>query len=373
MFKGNKILCLSIALLFSILFTSCSSSQTELSEELYTPTEHNYKTTILEKGDFTSSISSAADIVFAYDRILYYDKTAYFIEFLVEEEDLVKKGDALASFYTDTSTVPLEEKKLELNRTQNEISTLTESYNENKNISNQILANLEKDSFDYKLEELSLQKAKVEYDKAYFSAQERIKSLNEEISELTEELSTGYLLAPFDGLVLGLSNTVREDDLVTNNSELIRLVSIDKVLLTASTDSEFRYGNEVIASTKVLGEDLSFTGHVISSPLILSQELSENETYIGIDFTDPNNYISQDIQEMIWGFNSRITLETETEFLSDVLLLDKSAVEKENGKNVVNILEDDIVKKRYITSSFDNSDYYIVSDGLYEGQIVLTE
>ena len=61
------------------------------------------------------------------------------------------------------------------------------------------------------------------------------------------------------------------------------------------------------------------------------------------------------------------------EELQDVLLVDWRAVDSENGKSYVYVLEDDMVQKRYVAPGLNNREKVWILDGLHEGQTVIAD
>ena len=56
-----------------------------------------------------------------------------------------------------------------------------------------------------------------------------------------------------------------------------------------------------------------------------------------------------------------------------MLLVDWRAVDSENGKSYVYVLEDDMVQKRYVAPGLNNREKVWILDGLHEGQTVIAD
>ncbi len=367
MFRGK--FTILILLLLSTLFVSCDSDDAILDEELFVPTEFSYETKSLEIGNYIDESTSQTDIVFAHDRELYYDGHAYFSEFFVRADQMVKKGDRLASFYTENSAVPLEEKQIELRREQDSITSLTQSYNTQYRINSEILGTLTAGTEDYTIQLLSMEKERFSYEQNIFVTQNNIDRLTEEIAEIREEMDTQYLLAPFDGMIV-MTGFLEAGDLVDPTRIVVGMVDIQNLLLKIKNPKGFRYGDSVDIEVRYGREELFLTGKVISSPVILPQEYREESYYVRIDGIEN---LTDTIIEAYNSFAVFVEVTSVSEYIPDTLLLDKSLATNEADKKYVNILEDGVVKKRYFTSIFDNKDYYAVIDGLTEGQEILVE
>ncbi len=357
-----------------LLFTlvACEEETPSFTDDLFVPTEHSYKTVNVELGEFVNEEDSAAGLSYAYDRILTHDRNSFFEAMLVEAGDIVKKGDNLAAFYTNASKVPLEETKLNIERAENDLQNLKNNYSSQRKMQEQLLRELEEGSYEYKAQELNMEKEKVSYEQNLFNTENRISALYESLDEINEDLSLSYITAPFDGLIADVE-ILEKGDSIGTNTQILRIVSHDKFLIKVNSPDGFRFNDTVDIFLSHGQNEFQSTAKVISSPDVLSHQLSESNTYVFVDLNDPS---SKEMEEFIMsygGLRYSLSVETNGVSISDILYIDRKAVFKEDGRNYVNIMEDGTVKKRSFTSSFDNTEYYVIVDGLEEGQIVLVE
>ncbi len=115
------------------------------------------------------------------------------------------------------------------------------------------------------------------------------------------------------------------------------------------------------------------TGTVISSATILPGEFREEGSYIQVESSQISSSFPDSSLIDLWKRNMSISVTTVSEYIPNVLLLNRGDVFVEGEDRFVNVLEDDIVKKRYFESIFDNTEYYAVTDGLTEGQQILMD
>ena len=75
------------------------------------------------------------------------------------------------------------------------------------------------------------------------------------------------------------------------------------------------------------------------------------------------------------GFESIFQMEYQanSQELKNVLLVDKDAVQKEEGKYFVYLLEDGVVHKRYVSLGLENKKSVWILDGLSEGQELILD
>ncbi len=371
MFK-DKLALLITVIAMPILFSSCNEKEVAINEELFVPTEHSFKTVTLEVGDYIEENTSQAEIVFANDNELFYSGNAFFLESYVDFEDIVSKGDKIAAFYTENSVVPLEEKLLEQKRLQDSLSTITQGYNTQLRLNEEILSNLVAGTQDHTIHALNMEKSRISYEQEIYVTQNRIGVLTEEIAELREEMDIQYIFAPYDGMISYIRR-LEEGDAVDPTLSIVNLMDIENMLLRLKNPKGFRYGDTVDVTIKYSKEELFLTGKVISSPIILPQEYREEAYYVAVDFSGATDNFIEDFINIYKTFNVNAEVTTVSEYVPNTLLLDRALVTKEDDKQYVNILEDGVVKKRYFTSIYNNSEYYAVVDGLSAGQEILIE
>ncbi len=135
-----------------------------------------------------------------------YDTSKQVEEILVQEGDVVKKGDKLLTYNVEQIQLDIEEAKLEVERLQNEITT---NEMEIRTLEQERNGADGDSQLSYTTRILSLQSnnARNEYD---------IKTKNVEISKLEKSLNNAYVTAPIDGTVKDLKDPAESSDMNMN-------------------------------------------------------------------------------------------------------------------------------------------------------------
>lgn len=363
--KAKRILALFLSMgLLVVSLAACGNEvdATLADEELIVPTEANYKTVQAEIGTFTDEAYSTVKAFYPVEKDLFYNEPdVVFSKLLVKKGDVVKKGQHLAAFKATVSEVPLEEKKLELKRTRNAYDRGKENRRAGLSDARKVLGQLSSGTTEYRIKQLEIEKSEIEYDQFVFSNDEKIKTLEKEIAKLSEAQDTQYLEAPFSGTI-GIVGSFREGDKMDPTVPVLVLYSAERILLQLDNPNGFSYGEEVEINAKVGGKDESMKAKVVCSPTALPSSLIAAPTYVMLETKGIN------IEKV-----SNVTVKSTSVFMPNVLTVDAEAVKMVNGQFYVSILEDNTLKKRYLTSvNFNKTDFWVL-DGLSEGQTVVKD
>lgn len=363
--RSKRMLSLLVMLcLFVSVLTACGQEvdATLADEELIVPTGANYKTTQVKKGTFVDEAFSTVKAFYPVEKQLFFNEPdVVFSKLLVKMGDVVKKGDRLAAFQSTASEVPLEEKRLELKRTRNSLARGKETRNKGLSDARKALKNMSSGSVDYQIKKLEIEKSEIEYDQYIFAAEDQIAALQEQIAELEKASETQYLRAPFSGTV-GVLSILKEGDKVGADVPIVVLYSAERVLLQLDSANGFYYGQEVEGEGRNAGKPITFKGKVVCAPTALPSSLIGTPIYVMLEQKDIN------VETLL-----NTTVKGKSAYMPDVLTVDSAAVKMVNGKASVSILENDTVKKRYLTTVNFNKNQFWVLDGLSEGQTVIIE
>lgn len=361
----NK-LCISVTILAaSVLLLACSEkeqTQPLMQESLMTTDEVNYYTVQVKRGDYETVVNGAASIVYLLERELYLEKdNARYDEIFVKTGQQVKEGDILMSFEIEESKAQLESLKLQLQRKKED--TDKDSIEMLENINFHVKQTEELKDEKLQIANLEIDKLQASYEQFLYQAELEMKNLEEAITELEEEQSDNVLRAPFDGVIDSVS-TFTKGDKVVPGQVLITMHSTDKLLLeTTNTANKLRYNMPVTIEVSNRQNVRTFTGKVVTAPNILPLEISQDIMFIELD----EAVTEEDLKGTV---KYSATLEK----VQDALVVNKEAVNAEDGSNYVYILEDNALKKRFVkVYSSTHSDTVWILDGLSEGQTVIID
>ena len=351
-------------LILCMMFASCGGDKTDdtlMSEDLIVPEEANYETVQVTKGEYSKSAQGSASLAFPiWAELSWKGGEARLEEVLVKNGQSVKKGDVLAVFEVEVSTAEKAELELQLQRKK---EAFVEGKTERLAAIKEAKANISTlSSYQLKIAQLDLEKMEVSYDLYVYQTEREIASLQERLDTMKEEMRDNTMVAPFDGIVKSVASYHVGDKV--NAGEVIVSMYSEEVfgLRVSDAGNKLRYGMEVTIETGRKNEKKYYTGVVVAAPNIMTSTMSQSDAYIRI-----NENVSPG------DFQNSIVFYANTEYLEDVLVVDRKATGREDGNLYVNILEDGAVKKRYVAQGLTNTEVTWIVDGLSEGQTLIVE
>lgn len=366
MWAIKKLALISLVALTTLSLVSCSEEETSLIDSaLIYPEESATKTINAYVGDYENIVETDVYVSYDYSREFEFESDGYFEEYFVSQGDFVEVGDLVVSYITGGSSVTLEEKKLELERMEDDYDREIESYESELSYSTQILNALEEGSYEYQVQALNMEKDALEYEQYIYTTSRTISSLEEQIEELEDDLDVQYYYAEISGYVAD-TTYLSNGDIITKGDLAVEIITYDDILLRAEDSDVLLWGTEVEIIVGHNDSAVTLTGTVVASPSILSSDLSDTNCYIKVDFESSGTKATE--------INFSKTVSNAyglSEYVSNVILLDKQAVTKESGLYYITILEDGVEKKRFISTTYNTLDYYWVVDGLDENDNVI--
>ena len=358
--------------------TGCGQKETEpiISQELIVPEEANYKTTEVFLGTYEYEASGSLSLVYPKRAELKWEKSnSRCQEVLVTGNQQVSEGDVLITFDTGDSRTALTEAKLKLERLAAELETgqaeRTFDIQDAKNKLELRRAELAKvldeeeleASTELKIMELKIEKQTIALEQFVWQSEHEMEQLSKTIDELAEELSENALLAPFDG-VIDQVNYLRTGDVVDTNAVLVTMHSESEFLLEASDQlKNLRYNASVTVEAGQKDARTSWEARVISAPGVLPRELDDAPVLLSV---------SQEASAADFKRNPDYSCLSKQ--LGNVLLTQKKGIRNEDGKTYVYVLEDGMMKKRYVTAALSGrADNVWILEGLDDGEFVILD
>lgn len=381
----EKTLSLSAAVMAAVLTLSgcgeTKQAETLIEQSLIAPTEVNYETDVVEYGSYVRTSSESVSIYYPRKAELCWDQEGcYLEEILVKGGDQVKKGDVLATFDTDVDLIRIEELQLkierlressEIEKTQRllEIQEKEEDYAEAKQKRDKRreqgygdVNTAELDSYTTNIENLTIERMRLEYDEYVYQTEYEISQMQKEIEQLQEAAADNKLTAPFDGMI-EIVFSMDPGEKVDTQKVLITMYATDSMLLYVKDLSGFfRYNMDVSVEAGKEGERQTFTGKVVAASNILPAEFAQKLSLIQLD---------EEADPAVLQRKARYTVEVQS--LDHVLTVNRKAVEEENDETFVYVLNGDMLQKRYVVTGASNSEETWILDGLSEGQSVVID
>lgn len=325
-----------------------------------------YDTVPVTRGDF--SVKAAAKVTLspaAYPSNIYCDITSGTVrmgQFLVATGDFVRKGDPVAEVTVEANP----DKIIDLNF---QIATLQETLDSYVDV-NKALLKKYRNIIESPAESPSAKRTaqllydslSVEYAAEYESRVARITTLKNQLSEAENLIGTITIKATSDGLITSTAY-YHPGQVIERNWNTPPLVTITDnrtgQIIVESNSELLRYN----MSVKILQNKKNFstTGRVVTcNSTTLSPSLSSGETIIEPDCDFSSFDLSEDT-----------TIQFESVSAQDVLLVKKTAVNKDNRGDYVFVLRDGNCCKQYIVSGGTNEKNCWVIQGLEEGDSVI--
>ena len=360
-----------------VCLTACAKEEetkTLLQEELMSSEQANYNTEQAKIGTYEKEASGSATALYLIQDSLSWEKdNAYYRESFVKSGQEVKKGDVLMQFDIKEDRTELETLELQLLRKKEEreeqmeerfvvLETAKRKLEDMRDPAKYVLL-----EYDLEIQQLRIEKLQAEFEQYMYQSEQEIQQMEERIGEIRKAASENVLTAPFDGVIKEVTR-YNVGDKVPVNQTLITMYSTDKLLLKAENASgKLRYNMEVVIEAGNKKNPLIFTGKVVTAPNILPSSVKKDLTLIELNASLTREQVIENEQ------NGNIRYSAVTERLQDILVIDRKALEKEDNKFYVNILEGDMVQKRYVVSTINNMDVAWILDGLTEGQTVIVD
>lgn len=365
MFRNKAFLILLAVMTF--VLTACQAGGTQaqdnglISESLILPEEVNYNTAQVTVADYEKTVGGNAAVVYPYGATLSPDFSgAKLKEILVSSGASVQKGEAVAIFELPSRSTELAELQLQLQRAQESLET-------GKLDRLEAIAEKEEDNarlqgYKLKIAEVELEKLRIAYEQFVYGQQRTINNIAKSITELEEEASDNVLTAPFDGVVTNVAALFPGDQVAAGRTIVTMQASDYYWVGISDHPDELIYNREVVIEYGSKNDRKTMTGKIVAAPGILPDDVSISYALVEVDETVDPSTIQKGVE---YSFV--------TEEVPSALVVDRKAIEKEDGKSYVYLLEDGVVKKRYVQVGSSNTEVAWILDGLSEGQSVMVD
>ncbi len=362
----SRIKAAAIGVLFAATaaLAACAESGQEdslYSETLSAPEEANYDTVQAHTGAYIKTAGGSVSIYYPITaEICWEEGSARFREFLVRKGQEVKEGDGLATFDIEVSRAQREELSLSLARTIENLESGSQKRQTAIEEAREKLEGLE--SFELRIAQLRIDKSQAEYEQFVYQSEQEIARLQERLEELDGRIANDTLFAPFDGIIDSIA-VCSAGDPVTKDMVMVTMHATDRYYLVADdTLDRLRYNMEVSVEAGRRNDLTVYKGKVVAAQSMLPSSVPNRLTLIELygDVTPDALTISP-------------KYEYNLEELGDVLLVKWRALDIENGKSFVYVLENDMVQKRYVVPGLNNREEAWILDGLKEGQTVIAD
>lgn len=279
--------------------------------------------------------------------------TCYFVESLVSMNQQVTKGDALATVYVAADDVALQTKLTRIIRIQERKEDLRAEDGKEKD-----------------------KKKKKQIAREIRQLEKEEQELNEDVAEMQADYGITQLVAPFDGIVIGMTDYDEEKELY-QDEVLFVIAATDECYLSVKDEGGIlSYGNEVVITYEDKEKKEQTTSGVVvsSNGAFLSAELRSEEVLVRLSAEDVQAMaLSTETAGGYWN-RSRMEVTCTTREVDDVLIIPKKAVTMMKGQTYVKVRLDngDATYVSFISCGSDQTHYGVLT-GLTEGMEICFE
>ena len=374
-----KIRWLAVFFACVLLLTACGEEQIKSEVMLYQADkeekkDESYETTTVKRDTYEEKISTTGELYYQDEKdVSIEDSHAYIDKILVKNDQKVKKGDALATYHVKYSDTTMEKKKLEVEQARSEYDISLKSKRNEILEKKRSIKNLTNES-EKKIAQIQLQRLQREY-KSIVKSAKKIEKQEKNYRELLQKRTKATLRSKYSGTV-GKVLSLGEigGDSVTGTTLMV--IRNEKNFLVKAEDGEgMRYNMTVDVGLGRTSDDIKYhvKGKVISTNNLLDADIEmpmsdrameeTSSQMIQIEKADREKYNFEKYNIFIKGVSMKV---------EDALIVDASAVNEEpyneDTKLFVYVVENDKLHKRYIVSNYRQETYYLVNQGLEEGQ-----
>lgn len=273
-----------------------------------TSTSAQIQTVEVQRGDIISTVSGSGSIDSMERETLYpLEESAEIDEIMVEEGDVVHKGDVLFTFVTEDKTSEIEEQLQNIESYQYQLDKLKTEFKEAVRDGEEV----DTDDYQFDIDELEF----------------KIKQAQEEIEDLMEEQEEiEPLLAPIDGTITSID--VQEGQYVSENTTLGEMVNYEALEVSIEVDEldigKLEIGQPATVTLDAL-EDQTIEGVVTE---IGDEGTSTNGVSV---FSVAVQLLSVENVKVGMSASAEITIETK----EDVLMIPIEAIQQMGDSEVV--------------------------------------
>lgn len=332
-----------------------------LSEEI----SDNTRTTQVERGDFIVSKTAKGKLT-TQDQTRIYNTfdigTVEFVKFSQSIGTYVNKGDKLAELKIVIDETAVKELEMRIDRAEENLTIYIE---ENKELIKEYdrIRKQSTDAEERELAALAYDRLAVSYDTEKEQREEEIEKMKNEFAGYQEINETEYITAPCSGIFGELADLHVKDTLFPG-SYIGTVYDISKVIVyVTSSSDELRYNMPVKITQTHGSKAIILDGTVITY----------RNAAMNADLRSPVSMVllTGDPKEL--SMMNEVTVSYQNKRMENVLMISKNAVYGDSNGYYVNILQDGMSCKRYVTYGGENLEKAWIVSGLEEGDICLVK
>lgn len=339
---GRRLLALAVCLALAGCSTARQAAATEdlVDAGLVNAANPNYTLVSLEQREVTREFTSMGNYEFPAYQPLFFEEEGRLLQIHVTNNSQVTQGDLLAELEYDQGEVNAEIALLEAAIQRREEKLLLDKEAHRLAVSGlnqQLSRSVEKVDRDVLKLRLEQQALLLEQMEAVYGRE--MAELERKLAEERKRRGVMELRAPYDGFINGVRGFSIGSKIAAKEI-LMSLYDTSACMLKISADRRQFCTNMPVDI--FISKTETVPGVVVSSP---SDKVSESSS----------QFLIKPLEEIPISLSSiGRTMSVVSKFSLTTWLLPSRAVTKEDGKEFVSILEDGVVKRRYVKTGFTN-------------------
>ena len=322
----------------------------------------SYSVVSPERTTLTQQFGATGHLVFPVAKIYSVREEARLSQVYVGSFAEVKAGDLLAELVYDQAAVQAETTLLELKRAEavESFRLLTEQHDYT------VKQMTTKMQMQHETQQRAIEKARIDHENAVYAQaalkhEQALADWQEALAEQQKRRAPIQLRADVDGYTRQV--TFRKiGDIIAPGETILQVIDYSEYRVSFSADrNDFYYQMPVRVRLPKLPE---MTGVVVTDPSISLWAEQELTFEVRLDEAIP--------QESLYNLSSmELQVMAQIPVSEDVLILPLSAVASENALRYVYLLEDNVVRKRYVKTGISTPSHVQILYGLAETDKVL--
>ena len=356
---GKRLLTTFLAISLCVLPMVAAAQEDLIDDQQQIQQEVTYRTDVVRMGTFTKeSIFSATEYYPCSRDVACPEDGRVFAEYVVSLGDQVKTGDVLVRLSAQQDSIALTKLERELARLQEEFAS-AKAEKQDEIAQMEAAANAAADAFGKEQLQIEVAILQTKLEQYCYLQQLALDKKQQEVDACKNAQTVLELTAPMDAVVTALAEKAPEDP-VNAGEVLVTLVDTNVRLLQVSDPvTELRLHMPVTITVGRGNNQKTITGVVVASEEAIGQQHRKGYAYVRIDpeFADT---VLRDV---------RVIANTVT--VDNVLLVNRRAVELENGKTYVTVLANGVQQRRVILLGMSGVEDAWIIAGVAEGDTLI--
>ena len=356
---GKRLLTAFLTISLCVLPVTAAAQEDLIDDQQQIQQEVVYRTDVVHIGTFTKETTfSATEYYPCGVDVVCPEDGKLFVEYAVSRGDQVKAGDVLVRLSAQQDSIALTKLQREFARMQEEFAA-AKAEKQEKIAEAEAAANAAADAFEKEQLLIRVAIMQTQLEEFCYLQQLAIDKKQQETEACKNAQTVLELTAPVDAMVSALAEMQPEDP-VNAGMVLVTLVDSDVRLLRVSDPAaELRIHMPVTITVGRGNNQKTITGQVIASEDAIGQQYRKGYAYVQID-PEFQDTVLRDV---------RVIANTVT--LDNVLLVNRRALELENGKTYVTVLSDGVQQRRVILLGMAGVENAWIIAGVAEGDCLI--